>query len=390
MSRPAKVTLNLEALAHNLAVIKHKAKNSKIWSVVKADAYGHGLSRLWPTLSKTDGFALIELDNAIMLREEGWLGPILLLEGFFKPEDVYLLERYSITTVVHSDWQLEAIDKAQLERPINIYLKLNSGMNRLGYRPEQYHQIIQRVKNIQNIGSITQMTHFANSDTGVNMDKQKHVIEQTMIDELPRCLANSAATLFYPETHYDWVRPGIILYGASPSGIWQDIASFNLKPVMTFSSEILSIQHVKKGEQIGYGSRYTASRDMRVGVVACGYADGYPRHAPDGTPILVNGHKTQLVGRISMDMLTIDVTDFADVTYGSSVELWGEHLPVDDVASACGTIGYELLCAIAPRVKVEIAKNGSYLSDFNRNNPVDNSQNQNKINTTFSDLNEGC
>lgn len=370
MSRPTKVTINLDALSHNLSVIKERVKGSKVWSVVKADAYGHGLSCVWPALSHTDGFALIELDKAIMLREQGWVGPILLLEGFFKSEDVYLLERYSLTTVVHSDWQFDAIENAQLERPINIYLKLNSGMNRLGYRPDAYKQAIARAKSIKNIGSIIQMSHFANADTGLNMDIQKTAINQAMVNELPRCLANSAATLFDPETYQDWVRPGIILYGVSPSGVWQDIAGFDLQPVMTFNSEILAIQQVKKGEQIGYGSRYTADRDMRIGIVACGYADGYPRHAPDGTPVIVNGHKTHLVGRISMDMLTIDVTDFPDVNYGSPVELWGEELPVDDVAMACGTIGYELLCAITPRVTVEVMIN--------------------LPNATFSDLNESC
>lgn len=370
MSRPIKITINLDALSHNLSVIKEKVKGSKVWSVVKANAYGHGLSQVWPALSHTDGFALIELDKAIMLREQGWVGPILLLEGFFKPEDVYLLERYSLTTVVHSDWQFEAIEKALLERPINIYLKLNSGMNRLGYRPEYYQQAIARAKEIHNIGSIVQMSHFANADTGLNMDEQKTVIDHAMVSELPRCLANSAASLFYPETYQEWVRPGIILYGVSPSGVWQDIADFDLQPVMTFNSEILAIQQVKQGEQIGYGSRFTAERDMRIGIVACGYADGYPRHAPDGTPIIVDGHKTQLVGRISMDMLTVDVTDFPEVTKGSPVELWGAQLPVDEVAMACGTIGYELLCAIAPRVSVEVMLNLS--------------------NSTFSDLNESC
>lgn len=370
MSRPAKISINLDALSHNLSVIKSKAQGSKVWSVVKADAYGHGLSCVWPALSHTDGFALIELDKAIMLREQGWVGPILLLEGFFKPDDVYLLERYSLTTVVHADWQFEAIEQAQLERPINIYLKLNSGMNRLGYRPENYQQAIQRAKRITNIGSIVQMSHFANADSGLNMATQKQIIDSSMVNDLPRCLANSAAILFEPQTHHSWVRPGIILYGVSPSGVWQDIADFDLQPVMTFNSEVLAIQSVKKGEQIGYGSRYTAQRDMRIAVVACGYADGYPRHAPDGTPVIVKGHKTQLVGRISMDMLTIDVTDLPDVEHGSPVELWGNQLPVDEVALACGTIGYELLCAIAPRVTVEVTINVA--------------------NSTFSDLNESC
>ncbi|TFT85679.1 alanine racemase, partial [Proteus mirabilis] len=250
------------------------------------------------------------------------------------------------------------------------YLKLNSGMNRLGYRPENYQQAIQRAKRITNIGSIVQMSHFANADTGLNMATQKQIIDSSMVNDLPRCLANSAAILFEPQTHHSWVRPGIILYGVSPSGVWQDIADFDLQPVMTFNSEVLAIQSVKKGEQIGYGSRYTAQRDMRIAVVACGYADGYPRHAPDGTPVIVKGHKTQLVGRISMDMLTIDVTDLPDVEHGSPVELWGNQLPVDEVALACGTIGYELLCAIAPRVAVEVTINVA--------------------NSTFSDLNESC
>ncbi|CNI87188.1 catabolic alanine racemase DadX [Yersinia mollaretii] len=355
MPRPIAATLHLSALRHNLSLIRRHAGSAKVWSVVKANAYGHGLARIWQGLDATDGFALLDLNEAILLREQGWQGPILLLEGFFQPQDLALLDHYRLTTTVHSDWQLEAINAARLSAPLNIYLKLNSGMNRLGFPVGQAEAVWQWANSLSNVGEVTLMSHFANADNHIGASEQFLRIQQAS-GHIPaaRSFANSAAILRNPETHYDWVRPGIILYGASPSGDIADIAGIGLRPVMQLQSEIIAIQALSAGHQVGYGSRYSASGSQRIGVVACGYADGYPRLAPSGTPIRVDGILTQTVGAISMDMLTVDLTPCPQARVGSQVEIWGETLPIDNVAAAAGTVGYELMCALAARVPVSV------------------------------------
>ncbi|TNH45138.1 catabolic alanine racemase DadX [Photorhabdus luminescens] len=358
MPRPISATIHLDALENNLAIIRNKVGNSKIWAVVKANAYGHGLSCVWQYLDQADGFALLDFNEAILLREQGWQGPILLLEGFFKPEDLSIIDEYRLITVVHSHWQLKAIEMANLSKPIDIYLKLNSGMNRLGFPADQYRTVLSSAKRIRQIGQITLMSHFANADNKeIGVTEQLNVINSVSQGlDISQSLANSAASLWYPQTHRDWVRPGIVLYGASPSGKWQDIADIGLKAVMSLQSEIIAIQNLKAGDKIGYGSQYTAPGPMRVGTVACGYADGYPRRAMTGTPIIVDGVKTQVLGTVSMDMLSVDLTPCPQAQIGSPVELWGQNLPVDDVAGIPGTIGYELLCALADRVPVSICR----------------------------------
>lgn len=355
MPRPISASLNLSALQHNLNIVRGYAKTAKIWSVVKANAYGHGLARIWQGLAATDGFALLDLNEAVLLREQGWQGPILLLEGFFQPQDLKVLDYYRLTTAVHSDWQLEAIKTARLSTPLNIYLKLNSGMNRLGFPIEQVDAVWQWAKSLSNVAEVTLMSHFANADNHIGAQTQFSVIQQASEHlAATRCFANSAAILRNPETHYDWVRPGIILYGASPSGDTADIAGIGLRPVMNLNSEIIAVQSLSSGHSVGYGSRYTASGAQRIGVVACGYADGYPRLAPSGTPIRVDGLLTHTVGAISMDMLTVDLTACPHAQIGSKVEIWGENLPIDNVAKAAGTVGYELMCALASRVPVTL------------------------------------
>ncbi|CNE07922.1 catabolic alanine racemase DadX [Yersinia kristensenii] len=351
MPRPISASLNLSALHHNLSLIRRHVGTAKIWSVVKANAYGHGLARIWSGLSATDGFALLDLNEAILLREQGWHGPILLLEGFFQPQDLVLLDHYRLTTSVHSDWQLEAIKAARLTAPLNIYLKFNSGMNRLGFPVGQAQAVWQWAKSLSNVGEVTLMSHFANADNLIGIDEQFTQIQQAT-GHIPaaRCFANSAAILRNPQTHYDWVRPGIILYGASPSGDMADIAGMVLRPVMSLRSEIIAVQSLSAGQSVGYGSRYRASGAQRIGVVACGYADGYPRLAPSGTPIMVDGILTHTVGAISMDMLTVDLTSCPQAQIGSKVEIWGENVLIDQVAKAAGTVGYELMCALANRV----------------------------------------
>ncbi|MBV4365032.1 catabolic alanine racemase DadX [Erwinia sp. BNK-24-b] len=355
MSRPIVATIDTGALRHNLAVARQAAPHSRIWSVVKANAYGHGIARVWQSLSATDGFALLNLEEAILLRDSGWSKPILLLEGFFHADELPLLDRYRLTTSVHSNWQIQALAKAKLSAPLDIYLKMNSGMNRLGFQPEQVHQAWQKLKTLPNVGEITLMAHFAEAESSEGiaapMMRINHAAEGL---DCPRSLANSAATLWHSETHYDWVRPGIILYGASPSGDWQDIASSGLRSAMTLNSEIIGIQLLKRGDGVGYGARYRASGEQRIGVIACGYADGYPRHAPTGTPVWVDGVRTRVVGAVSMDMITVDLTPCHQAGIGSQVELWGNNIRIDEVAKAAGTVGYELMCALAPRVPVKV------------------------------------
>lgn len=355
MSRPIVATINQQALRHNLSVVRQAAPSSHIWSVVKANAYGHGIAHVWQSLAETDGFALLNMEEAILLREQGWRKSILLLEGFFHPDDVQLIDRYRLTTSVHSNWQIQALAKATLSAPVDIYLKVNSGMNRLGFRPEQVNSVWQKLRSLPNVGEITLMAHFAEADKpdGLNEPMKKIELAAEGLDG-PRSLSNSAATLWHPEAHFDWVRPGIILYGASPSGDWQDIASTGLQPVMTLKSEIIGIQQLNAGDGVGYGYHYYAQSEQRIGIVACGYADGYPRHAPTGTPVSVDGIITQIVGTVSMDMIMVDLTPCPQAGIGSRVELWGEQIKIDQVAKAAGTVGYELMCALAQRVPVEI------------------------------------
>lgn len=357
MPRPISATLSLSALSQNLQVIRGIAPRSKIWSVVKADAYGHGIRRIWKSLAATDGFALLDFNEAISLRESGWQGPILLLEGFFSPQDLTLIDQYRLTTTVHSDWQIEALKNATFSQPVNIYLKINSGMNRFGFPPTRIESVWQTLKALPQVGDITLMSHFAHADGPEGVDGQMQQILAAGENIVgPRSLANSAATLWYPHTHADWVRPGIVLYGASPSGKWRDIADSGLRPVMTLRSEIIACQTLQAGDRVGYSGRYRAAHAQRIGIVACGYADGYPRHAPTGTPVWIDGVRTVTLGTIAMDVMMIDLTPCPQADIGSVVELWGGNLPVDDVATAAGTLGYELLTALAPRVPVTVTE----------------------------------
>ncbi|MFU9136073.1 catabolic alanine racemase DadX [Erwinia tasmaniensis] len=355
MSRPIVAAIDTSALRHNLAVARQAAPHSRLWSVVKANAYGHGIDRVRESLAETDGFALLDLNEAILLRERGWKKPVLLLEGFFHASELEILDRYRLTTSVHSNWQIQALAKARLSAPLDIYLKMNSGMNRLGFQPGQVNQAWQSLRALQNVGEMTLMAHFAEAESREGIVEPMRRINAAAEGlDCPRSLANSAATLWHPETHFNWVRPGIVLYGASPSGRWQDVASSGLRPAMSLSSEIIGIQRLKSGDGVGYGARYRAAGEQRIGVVACGYADGYPRHAPSGTPVWVDGVMTHTVGAVSMDMLTLDLTPCPQAGIGSRVELWGDNVKIDEVAYASGTVGYELMCALAPRVPVTV------------------------------------
>ena len=356
MSRPIHALIDLSALEHNLSVVRRHASYSKVMAVIKADAYGHGLLRAAEAFKSADGFAILELDAAIRLREAGFQHPILLIEGFFSKSELELFEYYQFCTVIHNSKQLEMLSAYKSSRGLDVFLKLNTGMNRLGFTPEQFPTAIELLKSSPVVGQITLMTHFACADeperkNGIAKQLQCFNIVTTNCN-LPCSLANSAATLRYPETHADWVRPGIMLYGASP---FSDISAskLDLRPAMTLASEIIAVQHLNVGDKVGYGQTFRVDHSMRVGIVACGYADGYPRHAPTGTPVLVNGTRSRVIGRVSMDMLHVDLSGIENAGVGSPVILWGEGVPVDEVAQSADTISYELLCSLTQRVKVE-------------------------------------
>jgi alanine racemase len=351
MPRPISATVHCTALSNNLALARRLAPAARVWAVVKANGYGHGLARVFSALNRTDGFALLDLDEAVRLRELGWAGPVALLEGVFRGADIGIVDRYGLTVVVHCDEQLRMLETARLSKPVNVFLKMNSGMNRLGYTPERYRAAWERARGCPGIGQIGLMTHFANADDALGVDWQLERFERGAAGIAgARSLANSAATLWHPKTHGDWIRPGVMLYGASPSGDPAAVAGAGLRAAMTLASEIIAVQQIGPGERVGYGGRFAAHGPLRIGVVACGYADGYPRSAPDGTPVLVGGVRTRLVGRISMDMMTVDLTPCPGAGIGTAVQLWGASVPVDEVAQACGTIGYELMCAVTARV----------------------------------------
>ena len=352
MPRPIRATISAAALTHNFLVAKAYAGGAKLWAVLKANAYGHGLERAARALEAADGYAVLDFQEAARLRVAGVDKPILMLEGFFKPLDLPLLAKYRLTPVIHNAEQVEMLRLAALAAEIDVYLKVNSGMNRLGFMVDNLRPAYNALRLHPQVRSVTLMTHFADAD-GAGIKAQLDWFDELTRPFEPgqRSLANSAALIRFPEARGDWVRPGIILYGCSPFAD-KSAEALGLKPAMTLTSEIIATQHLQPGERVGYGFAYEAAGEMTIGVVACGYADGYPRHAPSGTPVLVNGKRTRTVGRVSMDMITVDITDIPEAYIGTPVTLWGEGLSADEVGAAAGTVSYELLCALAPRVPV--------------------------------------
>lgn len=354
VSRPIRARIARGAILHNYRRVRELAPASKAWAVIKADAYGHGQWRAVEALrDEADGFALLEPENAVALREAGVTQPILLLEGVFAERDMRAVREFGLTTVIHCREQLALL---RPDDRLDICLKLNTGMNRLGFTAADLPEVRRILAGLPGV-RVTLMTHFAEADGPRGIGEQLACFETMATGwSAPRCLANSAAILDHPATHTDWVRPGIMLYGASPFAD-RSAAELGLQAVMTLESAILGVQTLQPGDRVGYGGSFVADKPMRIGVVACGYADGYPRHAPTGTPIAVAGHRTRTLGRVSMDMLACDLTDIPAAGTGAPVTLWGEGLagsvPADEVASAAGTIAYELFCALARRVPVE-------------------------------------
>lgn len=358
VSRPIRARIAPSAILENYRLAKRCAPQSKALAVVKANAYGHGQWRAVEALRHdADGFALLEVENAVALREAGIKQPVVLLEGFFAARDVRLLIEQRITTVVHCFEQLEILLAAKLTASLPIVLKFNTGMNRLGFTAGQVPRLREMLAT-EPLLQPTLMSHFAEADGGRGIAWQLERFNGMTADwQAPVTLANSAAIFDYPQTHRDWVRPGIMLYGASPFA-GRSAAELGLKPAMTLESALIGVQEIAAGERVGYAGTFTADKPMRIGVVACGYADGYPRHAPSGTPIAVMGRRTRTVGRVSMDMLACDITDIPEAGIGAPVTLWGEGIagsvPADEVATAAGTIAYELFCALAPRVPLAV------------------------------------
>jgi len=361
MPRPIEALIHHDALAHNLARARELALGARVWAVVKANAYGHGIERVFDALRAADGFALLDLAEAERVRALGWGGPVLLLEGCFEPRDLELCSRLNLWHTVHREAQIDWLAAHKTQQPHRVFLKLNSGMNRLGFAPQGFRAAWARLNALPQVDEISLMTHFSDADGAGGVQAQLAVFQRAA-DGLPgeRSLANSAALLRHAATTAaDWVRPGIMVYGGAPDHPRHDAAHWQLRPTMTLRSRLIGEQALHVGDTVGYGNTFVSERPLRIGVVACGYADGYPRHATSGTPVLVDGTRTHTVGRVSMDMITVDLTAVPQAVPGSEVTLWGRGprdtvLPIDEVAHAAGTVGYELMCALAPRVPVRV------------------------------------
>ncbi|MBV8605811.1 MAG: alanine racemase [Pelomonas sp.] len=365
MPRPIEALIHPGAIARNIARARAASPDAKVWAVVKANAYGHGIERVFDALRGADGVALLDLAEAERVRALGWRGPVLLLEGCFEARDLELCSRLRLWHAVHCEQQIDWLAMHKTHEPHRVFLKLNSGMNRLGFTPQAFRAAWARLDALPQVDEISLMTHFSDADAkrlGADGIAAQLAAFEAATRDLPgeRSLCNSAATLRHAaRAGGDWVRAGIMIYGGVPDYPEHDAAHWDLAPAMTLRSRVIGVQQLAPGDTVGYGSRFQAESAMRIGIVACGYADGYPRHAPTGTPVLVDGRRTRVVGRVSMDMLAVDLSELPDAGFGSEVTLWGHgprgtQLGVDEVALAAGTIGYELMCALAPRVPVSV------------------------------------
>ncbi|OYU31860.1 MAG: alanine racemase [Comamonadaceae bacterium PBBC2] len=365
MPRPIQATIHTAALRHNLGLARQAAPDAQAWAVVKANAYGHGIERVFEGLRGADGFALLDLGEAERVRALGWRGPILLLEGAFEARDLELCSRLHLWHTVHCDEQIDMLALHKTHEPHRVFLKMNSGMNRLGFAPHRFRSAWTRLNALPQVDEISLMTHFSDADGDKGIAAQMARFEEAARD-LPgeRSLCNSAATLRHAHqagVKADWIRPGIALYGSSPDFPAHSAADWNLKPAMSLHANIMAVQNLQVGDSVGYGSSFVADQAMRIGVVACGYADGYPRICPTGTPVLVDGVRGRTLGRVSMDLLAVDLSGMPAAGVGSQVTLWGQAangavLSIDEVAQAAGTVGYELMCALAQRVPVQVAE----------------------------------
>ncbi|GEA62643.1 alanine racemase [Vibrio comitans] len=351
--KAAVASINTDALCHNIELLHKQAPNSRLLAVVKANGYGHGLLEVAKHAEGADAFGVARVEEALQLRAGGIVKPVLLLEGFYSASDLPILVTNNIQTVVHCEEQLEALDQAELENPVVVWLKMDTGMHRLGVRPEHYDEYIQRLHNCKNVAHpLRYMSHFGCADELENpiTSQQIELFKSTTANCTgERSIAASSGILSRSDSHFEWVRPGIIMYGVSPFSD-KNAQQLGYRPVMTLRSHLIAVNELKAGESVGYGANWTSDRDTKIGVIAVGYGDGYPRMAPNGTPVLVNNRKVPLVGRVSMDMLTVDLGPDASDKVGDPSVLWGEALPVEEVARYVGTIGYELVTKLTSRV----------------------------------------
>lgn len=363
MSRPIEAIINLSALQHNLAVTKQLVGDSRIWAVIKANGYGHGLLRVAKALNQADGFAVASAEEGLQLRQAGFLHPILLLEGLFDAAELALVIQHRLDLVVHSQHQVDWLLAQNIPEPLQLWLKLDTGMHRLGFNEAGLHQALFRLNHHAPHFKAYLMSHFACAEDPNNPFNQQQFLALSHANQshnLKLSLANSAAIQYMPSTHLDWVRPGIMLYGAGITPAYRE----RFRPVMSLVSRVIAIKWIDQGESVGYGQTWQATQATCIAIIAVGYGDGYPRHAPNGTPVLVNGFRVPLAGRVSMDMITVDITEYADqIKLDDLAELWGEHLSVDEVADYANTIGYELLCGITQRVKINEQSDDHEVSD---------------------------
>ena len=363
MPRPILATIHQAALTHNLTRVRMSAPDARVFAIVKANAYGHGIERAFEGLRSADGFALLDLAEAQRLRALDWRGPILLLEGCFDARDLELCSRLGLWHVVHCTEQIDLLAAHKTQQPHRVFLKMNSGMNRLGFAPERYRAAWTRLNVLPQVEDIALMTHFSDADGATGVAAQLNAFN-SLTHDLPgeRTLSNSAGLLRHEQAltaYSDWVRPGIAVYGSAPDFPEHTAADWGLQPTMSLTSKIIGVQNLVKGDTVGYGSSFVADKALRIGVVACGYADGYPRHCTTGTPVLINGVRCPMVGRVSMDMITVDLASVPNAGMGSEATLWGRSsagtlLSIDEVARAAGTVSYELMCALAQRVPVVV------------------------------------
>lgn len=353
MTRPARVVIDIAALHHNLSRVRKFAPAAKVMAIVKADAYGHGLERVATALSSADAFGVSCLEEAEQLRTAGIRQPVVLLEGPYSGDELVHIHSLGLDIVVHQMYQLEMLEKVPLPTPLNVWLKVDSGMHRLGFDPDSVETVWQRLSECKSVADpVRLMTHFSCANEPDNPLTLRQVERFNKVCDglnAERTMANSAAIIAWPDSHVEWVRPGLMLYGVSPmqGGV---AADHELRPVMSLVSKLISIKSVRRGEPVGYGASWHCPEDMPVGIVAAGYGDGFPRHIQAGTPILVRGKQTVIIGNMSMDMLAVDLRNIPDSMVGDPVELWGSNLPVETIAKYAGTVAYELLCGVHKRL----------------------------------------
>lgn len=363
--KTATAVIDCQALVDNFSIIKQLAVDTKVLAVLKANAYGHGLERIAKALPLADAFGVARIDEALALRAAGIIQPIVLLEGFFSPEELAILAVNDLQTIVHNHEQLAAICQAKLVRPLKVWLKIDTGMHRLGINPdelEHFYSLLSQSNNVQQ--PLILMSHLGCADDVDNeiTSNQLALFNQvTSSLKEEKSLANSAAIYAWPTCHFDWIRPGLLIYGVSPMPISTDNNNNDfltrISPVMTLKSSLIAVRNISAGESVGYGSAWLCQKNTTIGVVAIGYGDGYPRHAINGTPVLINGRRVPIVGRVSMDMITVDLGCSTTDSVGDLAILWGKDLPVEEIAQWATTIPYELLCNITRRVQIEVINN---------------------------------